>query len=157
MLENNITPHRLQRRERRWASLGQKPAIVWLTGLSGTGKSTVANAVDWALTARGYHAMVLDGDNLRLGLNRDLGFTAQDRAENVRRTAETARLMGESGLITMVALISPSRIERQAARAIAGDIPFIEVFVDAPLEVVESRDPKGLYKRARKGEIKGLY
>ncbi|WP_244536955.1 adenylyl-sulfate kinase [Methylobacterium brachiatum] len=133
--------------------MGQLPAIAWLTGLSGAGKSTIADAVDRALTESGRHTMVLDGDNLRLGLNRDLGFTATDRSENIRRAAETARLMGEAGLVTIVSLISPFRAERQAARAIAGDIPFVEVFIDTPLDVCEARDPKGLYDRARAGAI----
>nr|WP_236960378.1 adenylyl-sulfate kinase [Methylobacterium durans] len=127
--------------------------IAWFTGLSGAGKSSIASAVDRALTARGRATMVLDGDNLRLGLNRDLGFSAGDRAENIRRAAEAARLMAETGLITIVSLISPFRAEREAARQIAGDVPFLEIFIDTPLAVCEARDPKGLYDRARAGRI----
>ncbi|MGH1570357.1 adenylyl-sulfate kinase [Methylobacterium sp. P31] len=149
----NLTPQVLQTRESRWALLGQKPVIAWFTGLSAAGKSSIACAVDRALTQQGRHTMVLDGDNLRLGLNRDLGFSARDRAENIRRTAETARLMAEAGLIAIVSLISPFRAERAMARAIAGDIPFLEIFIDTPLAVCEARDPKGLYNRARAGQI----
>ncbi|WP_418292078.1 adenylyl-sulfate kinase [Methylobacterium durans] len=148
-----MTRHALQPRENRWACLGQKPVIAWFTGLSGAGKSSIASAVDRALTARGRATMVLDGDNLRLGLNRDLGFSAGDRAENIRRAAEAARLMAETGLITIVSLISPFRAEREAARQIAGDVPFLEIFIDTPLAVCEARDPKGLYDRARAGRI----
>lgn len=145
-----------QPRERRWAQLGQRPAIAWLTGLSGSGKSTIADAVDRALTEAGRSTMVLDGDNLRHGLNRDLGFTAADRVENIRRAAETARLMGDAGLVVIVSLISPFHSERAAARSIAGDIPFLEVFIDTPLAVCEARDPKGLYDRARAGKIQNF-
>jgi adenylyl-sulfate kinase len=133
--------------------MGQRPAIAWLTGLSGSGKSTIADAADRALTEAGRSTMVLDGDNLRQGLTRDLSFTAADRAENIRRAAETARLMGDAGLIVIVSLISPFQSERAAARAIVGDIPFLEVFIDTPLSVCEARDPKGLYDRARAGKI----
>lgn len=149
----NLTWQTLQPREARWRSLGQRPAIAWFTGLSGAGKSSIANAVDRALTASGRHTMVLDGDNLRHGLNRDLGFSAADRNENIRRAAEAARLMAEAGLVVIVSLISPFRAERDAAREIAGDISFLEVFIDTPLSVCESRDPKGLYDRARAGQI----
>ncbi|WP_393955696.1 adenylyl-sulfate kinase [Methylorubrum sp. POS3] len=133
--------------------MGQRPVIAWLTGLSGAGKSSVANAVDRALTEAGRSSMVLDGDNLRHGLSRDLGFTAADRVENIRRAAETARLMADAGLVVIVSLISPFQAERQAARVLAGDIPFLEVFIDTPLAVCEARDPKGLYDRARAGVI----
>ncbi|CAO4167797.1 Adenylyl-sulfate kinase [Methylorubrum aminovorans] len=143
----------LQPRERRWARLRQRAAIAWLTGLSGAGKSTIADAVDRGLTEADRSSMVLDGDNLRQGLNRDLGFTAEERAENIRRAAEVARLMADAGLVVIVSLISPFRAERAAARAIAGDIPFLEVFIDTPLAVCEARDPKGLYDRARAGKI----
>nr|WP_244479667.1 adenylyl-sulfate kinase [Methylobacterium sp. Leaf111] len=143
----------IQTREARWSRLGQRPVIAWFTGLSGSGKSSIANAVDHALTNCGRHTMVLDGDNLRCGLNRDLGFSAKDRDENVRRTAETAALMAEAGLITIVSLISPLRAERENARRIANDVTFLEVFVSAPLSLCEARDPKGLYRRARRGEI----
>ncbi|CAO4133528.1 adenylyl-sulfate kinase [Methylorubrum extorquens] len=148
-----LTWQPLQPRERRWAQMGQRPAIAWMTGLSGAGKSTIADAVDRALTEAGRSTMVLDGDNLRQGLNRDLGFTAADRIENIRRAAEAARLMAEAGLVVIVSLISPFRAERADARAIVGDIPFLEVFIDTPLSVCEARDPKGLYDQARAGKI----
>ncbi|VUF10762.1 adenylyl-sulfate kinase [Methylobacterium dankookense] len=149
----NLTWQTLQPREERWRALGQRPAIAWFTGLSGAGKSSIANAVDRALMRAGRHTMVLDGDNLRHGLNRDLGFSAADRTENIRRAAETARLMAEAGLVVIVSLISPFREERAMARRIAGDVPFREVFIDTPLAVCEARDPKGLYDRARAGKI----
>ncbi|WP_461658027.1 adenylyl-sulfate kinase [Methylorubrum aminovorans] len=153
MLTNHITWQPLQPRERRWRTMGQRPAIAWLTGLSAAGKSTIANAVDTALVAAGRSSMVLDGDNLRHGLSRDLGFTATERAENIRRAAEAARLMAEAGVVVIVSLISPFRAEREAARVIAGDIPFFEVFIDTPLSVCEARDPKGLYYQARSGKV----
>ncbi|MHB2205826.1 adenylyl-sulfate kinase [Methylobacterium sp. CM6257] len=149
----NLTWQSLQPREHRWRVLGQRPVIAWLTGLSGAGKSTIASEVDRALTRAGRATMVLGGDNLRYGLNSDLRFTDRDRAENVRRAAETGKLMADAGLVTIVSLISPSRAEREAARATAGDIPFLEVFVDTPLRICEARDPKGLYGRARSGAI----
>ncbi|WP_417308669.1 sulfate adenylyltransferase subunit CysN [Devosia sp.] len=135
---------------------GQTPGIVWFTGLSGSGKSTVANLVEKRLTAEGRHAYILDGDNVRHGLNKDLGFTEEARVENIRRVAEVARLMADAGLIVLVSFISPFRNERRLAREIAGDIPFTEVWVNTPLEVCEARDPKGLYARARRGEIKNF-
>lgn len=153
MKSTNLTPQILQPRENRWMQLRQRPVIAWFTGLSGSGKSSLANAADQALTAQGRHTMVLDGDNLRSGLNRDLGFSVADRDENVRRAAEAAALMAEAGLIVFVALISPLRAERASARRIAGDLPFLEVFVGTPLSVCEGRDPKGLYGRARAGQI----
>lgn len=149
----NVTWTDLQPREIRWRTLNQRPAIAWLTGLSGSGKSSIGNVVDRSLTAVGRHCMILDGDNLRHGLSRDLGFTTRDRDENIRRAAEAARLMAEAGLIVLVSLISPLRSERVTARRIAGDIPFVEVFIDTPLAVCESRDPKGLYGKARSGLI----
>ncbi len=149
----NLTWQTLQPREARWRALGQRPAIAWFTGLSGAGKSSIANAVDRSLMEAGRHTMVLDGDNLRHGLNRDLGFSAADRTENIRRAAETARLMAEAGLVVIVSLISPFREERAMARRIAGDVSFREVFIDTPLSVCEARDPKGLYDRARAGKI----
>ncbi|HHY51490.1 MAG TPA: adenylyl-sulfate kinase, partial [Alphaproteobacteria bacterium] len=135
---------------------GQEPAIVWFTGLSGSGKSTIANLIEKKLTAEGRHAYILDGDNVRHGLNKDLGFTDEARVENIRRVAEVARLMADAGLIVLCSFISPFRSERRLAREIAGDIQFTEVYVDTPLDVCEARDPKGLYARARRGEIQNF-
>ena len=134
----------------------QKPALLWFTGLSGSGKSTIANLVDKRLLDLGRHSYTLDGDNVRHGLNRDLGFTKEDRVENIRRIGEVSRLMVEAGLITMASFISPYRAERQMARDLLEDGEFIEIFVDTPLEVAEKRDVKGLYARARAGEIKNF-
>lgn len=135
---------------------GQKPAVLWFTGLSGSGKSTIANALQKLLFAQGKHTFTLDGDNVRHGLNRDLGFTDADRVENIRRVANVARLMSDAGLITLVSFISPFRSERQMARNLMADGEFIEVYVDTPLSVAEDRDVKGLYKKARAGEIKNF-
>ena len=135
---------------------GQKPAILWFTGLSGSGKSAIANIVEKKLTSRGCHTYTLDGDNIRHGLNRDLGFTDVDRVENIRRIAEVSTLMADCGLITLVSFISPFRSERQLARELAQEGEFIEIYVDTPLKVAEERDVKGLYKRARAGEIKNF-
>ena len=135
---------------------GQRPAVLWFTGLSGSGKSTIANALQKQLFALGKHTFTLDGDNVRHGLNRDLGFTDADRVENIRRVANVARLMSDAGLITLVSFISPFRAERQMARNLMADGEFIEVFVDTPLNVAEQRDVKGLYKKARSGEIKNF-
>jgi bifunctional enzyme CysN/CysC len=132
---------------------GHAPAVVWFTGISGAGKSTVANVVERKLHADGRHTYLLDGDNLRHGMNRDLGFTTADRVENVRRTAEIASLMADAGLIVLVSLISPHRAERELARELIGDEEFVEVFVDTPIEVAEARDRKGLYAKARRGEL----
>ena len=143
-------------RARRAAAKGQKPAVVWLTGLSGAGKSTIANAVEARLAAEGRHCYLIDGDNLRHGLNRDLGFTAADRVENVRRAAETARMMADAGLIVLAAMISPFAAERRMARELMAEGEFLEVFVDAPLATVEARDVKGLYAKARSGELKNF-
>lgn len=140
-------------RESRAKINGHKPAIVWFTGLSASGKSTIADIVEQKLAAQNYHTYVLDGDNFRHGLNKDLGFTDADRVENIRRVAEVARIMADSGLIVITSFISPFRHERRMAKEIAGDIQFTEVFVDTPLEVCEARDPKGLYAKARRGEI----
>ena len=133
---------------------GQTACILWFTGLSGAGKSTIANLVEKRLHAGGRHTYLLDGDNVRHGLNKDLGFTDADRVENIRRVAEVARLMLDAGLIVLASFISPFRSERQMARDLVDSGEFIEVFVDAPLTLAESRDPKGLYKKARRGEIK---
>ncbi len=135
---------------------GQKPAILWFTGLSGSGKSTIANIVQKRLYAMGRHTFVLDGDNVRHGLNRDLGFTDSDRVENIRRISHVARLMADAGLIVLVSFISPFRSERQMARNLTPEGEFVEIFIDTPLEVAEERDVKGLYKKARAGEIKNF-
>lgn len=133
---------------------GQRPCVVWLTGLPAAGKSTIANLLDCRLHALGRHTYVLDGDNLRGGLNSDLGFSDADRAENIRRTAEVSRLLVDAGVIVIAALISPFEHERRMARDLFEEGEFIEVFVDTPLSEAEARDPKGQYKRARRGEIK---
>ena len=135
---------------------GQKPAVLWFTGLSGSGKSTIANLVEKKLVARGRHTFLLDGDNIRHGLNRDLGFTEADRIENMRRVGEVARLMADAGLIVLTAFISPFRAEREMVRKMLPEGEFIEVFVDTPLADAEKRDPKGLYAKARAGEIKNF-
>jgi len=132
---------------------GQRPCVLWFTGLSGSGKSTIANMLEKRLHALGRHTYVLDGDNIRHGLNKDLGFTDADRVENIRRVAETARLFVEAGLIVMVSFISPFRSERRMARELLQEGEFVEVFVDTPLEICEARDPKGLYRKARAGLI----
>jgi bifunctional enzyme CysN/CysC len=141
-------------RASRAALMGQRACVLWFTGLSGAGKSTVANLVEKKLFALGKHTTLLDGDNVRHGLNRDLGFTDTDRVENIRRVAEVSRLMTDAGLIVLVSFISPFRSERQMARELLPPGDFFEVFIDAPLNVVEARDRKGLYKKARRGEIK---
>ena len=137
----------------RVALLGHGGQTVWFTGLSGSGKSTLAFAVEEALVARGVAAYVLDGDNVRFGLNRDLGFSAADRTENVRRIGEVCRLFQDAGLVVLSAFISPYRADRDAGRALHPEGSFVEVFVDTPLEICEARDVKGLYARARTGEI----
>ncbi|HTV30906.1 MAG TPA: adenylyl-sulfate kinase [Xanthobacteraceae bacterium] len=134
----------------------QKPALLWFTGLSGAGKSTIADHLEKKLHALGKHTFVLDGDNVRHGLNRDLGFTEADRVENIRRVAEVSKLFVEAGLITLVAFISPFRAEREMARELVGPGEFIEIFVNTPLETCEQRDPKGLYKKARRGELQNF-
>ena len=140
----------------RSGKLGQKSSVLWFTGLSGSGKSTIANLVEKKLFALGHQTYLLDGDNVRHGLNRDLGFTDADRVENIRRVAEVARLMADAGLIVLVSFISPFRSERRMAREMLEDGEFIEVFVDTPLDVCEQRDVKGLYAKARRGEIKNF-
>ncbi|MFD4675717.1 adenylyl-sulfate kinase [Lentzea sp. NPDC058450] len=140
-------------KQARVARNGHRPCVVWLTGLSGAGKSTIADLVERALHAEGRHTFLLDGDNVRHGLNSDLGFTDADRVENIRRIAEVAALMVDAGLIVLVSFISPFRAERALARDLVGEQEFCEVFVDTPLEVAEQRDPKGLYRKARRGEL----
>lgn len=138
--------------DERATLMGHGPGLLWFTGLSGSGKSTLANGVARALHDRGVHTYVLDGDNVRHGLNKDLTFSAEDRVENIRRIGEVSRLFADAGLVTMTAFISPYRDDRAQARAIIGEA-FIEVHVDCDVAVCESRDPKGLYKKARAGEI----
>jgi len=143
-------------RDAHAALKGQSPRVLWFTGLSGAGKSTIANLVERKLHALGRHTYLLDGDNVRHGLNRDLGFTEADRVENIRRVAEVAKLMLDAGLITLVSFISPFRAERDMARGLAGEGNFLEIFIDAPLALAEQRDPKGLYQKARRGELKNF-
>ncbi len=133
-----------------------KSRVLWFTGLSGSGKSTVANATEKILHDMGLHTYILDGDNVRMGLNKDLGFSPEDRTENIRRITEVAKLFADSGSIVLTAFISPYREDRDKARAIISNEDFIEIFVSADLSVCEARDPKGLYKKARAGEIKGF-
>ena len=147
---NQVKPMPRAERERQ---LGARGGVLWFTGLSGSGKSTVARALEHALIARGRMAYVLDGDEIRNGLNRDLGFTQGDREENIRRIAEVARLFSECGVICITSFISPLRRHREQAKAIIGADRFAEIFIDADLAICEARDPKGLYKKARAGEI----
>lgn len=155
MTDNIVWHHGRVERSARAAVTGGEGATVWLTGLSGSGKSTIASALEVALIERGRAVYVLDGDNVRFGLNADLGFSREDRNENVRRVGEVARLMADAGIVAIVPLISPYVADRDRARAAHADagIPFYEVFIDTPLELCEQRDPKGLYARARRGEI----
>ena len=149
----HLTWHQMEiTRDRREQQLGQKAVTIWLTGLSGSGKATLANALEQYLAAHGKHTMLLDGDNVRMGLNRDLGFGEKDRMENIRRIAQVAKLMNDAGLIVLTSFISPYRKDREMAREIIGGC-FVEVYVSTPLEECERRDVKGLYKAARKGEI----
>jgi bifunctional enzyme CysN/CysC len=145
-------------REERWRAAGLHGATVWLTGLSGSGKSTIAGAVTEIVVGRGLATYTLDGDNVRHGLNGDLGFSADDRAENVRRIAEVARLFADAGVVVLVPVISPYRAGRDQARRLHEEagLAFVEVFVDAPLEVCAERDPKGLYAKAAAGELTGM-
>jgi bifunctional enzyme CysN/CysC len=143
-------------RDTHSALKGQKPAVLWFTGLSGAGKSTIANLVEKKLAARGRHTFLLDGDNVRHGLNRDLGFTEADRIENIRRVGEVARLMADAGLIVLTAFISPFRAERHMVRRMLPEGEFFEIFVDTPLGVAEERDAKGLYAKARAGQLKNF-
>ena len=144
--------------EERHANMGQKGATLWMTGLSASGKSTVAVALEQVLMQQGKHAYRLDGDNIRMGLNKNLGFSAEDRNENIRRIGEVAKLFADSGILTITSFISPYAAERDSVRKLheEANIPFFEVFVDCPLDEAEKRDPKGLYKKARAGEIKGF-
>ena len=154
MLDKNIVWHDHHvTKEERSSIKGQKPCILWFTGLSGSGKSTVANAVESKLLELGKHTYLLDGDNIRMGLNKGLSFSDEDRIENIRRIGEVSKLFVDAGTIVLTAFISPFQKERDAVRELVEADEFIEVFIDTPLEVCESRDPKGLYQKARKGEI----
>ncbi len=155
----NITWHAgTVTRDERQKGLGQKGVTIWFTGLSGSGKSTIAVALEQVLIQRGHHAYVLDGDNIRHGLNKNLGFSAEDRAENIRRIGEVCKLFADAGIITISSFISPYRADRDNVRALheAAKLPFFEVYINCPLDEAEKRDPKGLYKKARAGEIKGF-
>lgn len=153
----NVTwhEHRVSSADREKLA-GHKGGVLWFTGLSACGKSTIANTVDHKLNQLGKRTYLLDGDNIRMGLNKNLGFSAEDRAENIRRIGEVAKLFADAGVITLTAFISPYRADRDAVRALLPQGDFVEVFVDASLETCEKRDPKGLYKKARAGEIKGF-
>ena len=153
----NITwhEHHVSKSERENLK-GQRGAVLWFTGLSACGKSTVANTVDHLLAGRGRHSYVLDGDNVRHGLNKNLGFSPEDRTENIRRIGEVAKLFCDAGLLTLTAFISPYRADRDKVRELLDDGDFIEIYVNASLETCEQRDPKGLYQKARAGEIKGF-
>ena len=155
----NITWHESQvERKVREQLLGQRGCTLWLTGLSSSGKSTTAYTIEHELIRRGYLAYVLDGDNVRFGLNKNLGFSEEDRAENIRRVSEVAKLFADAGIITITSFISPYRADRDLARKLHkdGGLPFVEIFMDTPIDVCEQRDPKGLYRKARKGEIRGF-
>jgi adenylylsulfate kinase len=155
----NITWHEGHvTREERAGLLKQKGATLWFTGLSGSGKSTIAFTLEHALVQRGHLAYVLDGDNIRHGLNKNLGFSAADREENIRRIGEVAKLFADCGALTMTSFISPYRKDRDTVRAlhVAAGVPFVEVHVNTPIETCEQRDPKGLYKKARAGQLKGF-
>jgi adenylylsulfate kinase len=155
----NITWHEgAVTRAERQKNLDQKGATIWMTGLSASGKSTIAVALEQVLLQRGKHAYRLDGDNIRMGLNQNLGFSAADRAENIRRIGEVAKLFADAGLIAVTSFISPYRADRDTARKLhdQAGVPFLEVFVDCPIAEAEKRDPKGLYKKARAGQIKGF-
>ena len=158
-IPNNITWHESQvERKVREQLLGQRGCTLWLTGLSSSGKSTTAYTIEHELIRRGYIAYVLDGDNVRFGLNKNLGFSEEDRAENIRRVSEVAKLFADAGIITITSFISPYHADRDLARKLHkdGGLPFVEIFMDTPIDVCEQRDPKGLYKKARKGEITGF-
>lgn len=150
--EGNVT------RAEREQNLGHKGCTLWMTGLSASGKSTIAVALEQVLLQRGYHAYRLDGDNIRMGLNKNLGFSAEDRAENIRRIGEVAKLFADAGLIAITSFISPYQVDRNNARKLHDEakLPFLEVYVNCPISEAEKRDPKGLYKKARAGQIKGF-
>lgn len=154
MTENIVWQHHKISRADRAAAKRQKPCLLWFTGLSGAGKSTIAAALDCALFDRGYHTYLLDGDNIRHGLSQDLGFSPQDRVENIRRIGEVSKLFTDAGLIVLSAFISPYTSDRALVRKLFPQGEFIEVFMDTPLATCEQRDPKGLYKKARAGTLK---
>jgi len=153
MTENIVWHDQTVSRAEKEQHKGHKPVLLWYTGLSGSGKSTIANAVEAKLFELGCHTYLLDGDNVRMGLNKGLTFSDEDRIENIRRISEVAKLFVDAGLIVSTAFISPFKEDRARARSIMNQGEFVEVFIDTPLEVCESRDPKGLYKKARAGEI----
>ncbi len=156
-MAKNLTwhPHKITKIQREKIK-EQKGCVLWFTGLSGSGKSTIANELEYRLYKNGYHTYLLDGDNIRLGLNKDLGFSEEDREENIRRVAEVAKLFLDAGLITITAFISPFEKDRKKAEEIINKENFIEIFIDAPLQECIKRDPKGLYEKALKGEIKNF-
>jgi adenylylsulfate kinase len=158
MATENIHPifDRLLSREERENRLQQRGKVLWLTGLSGSGKSTIAQGLEHRLFAEGYFPQVLDGDNIRIGINNNLGFSLEDREENIRRIAEVAKLYLNSGVIVLCSFISPTKAIREQAEQIIGKEDFLEIFIDTPLDVCEARDVKGLYAKARRGEIKGF-
>ncbi|WP_165855402.1 adenylyl-sulfate kinase [Marinobacter sp. JSM 1782161] len=156
MTEDIVWHHHKVSRAERASSKKQKPCLLWFTGLSGSGKSTVANALDVALFERGYHTFLLDGDNVRHGLCKDLGFSDKDREENIRRIGEVSKLFTDAGLIVISAFISPFNADRRMVRKLFPAGEFIEVFMDTPIQACEQRDPKGLYEKARRGDIKNF-
>lgn len=157
MAEKNIVWHLHNiTKDERAKIKNQKPCILWFTGLSGSGKSTIAGAVEQQLFERGHHTYLLDGDNVRHGLNKDLAFSDEDRVENIRRIGELSKLMIDAGLIVLTAFISPFRVDRKMVKDLVNSFEFIEIYMDTPIEECERRDPKGLYKKARKGEIKNF-
>ena len=157
MTETNVVWHLHNvTKEDRSTQKKQKPCVLWFTGLSGSGKSTIAGALEQKLFEMGHHTYLLDGDNVRHGLNKDLGFSDEDRVENIRRIGEISNLFSDAGLLVLTAFISPFRSDRRMVRDLVGDNEFIEIHMDTPLATCEQRDPKGLYKKARKGEIKNF-
>jgi len=154
MTDNVVWHHQKVTRADRATPKNQSPCLLWFTGLSGSGKSTIANALDVALYERGYHTFLLDGDNVRHGLNKDLGFSDEDRVENIRRIGEVSKLFTDAGLIVLSAFISPFSSDRRLVRNLFPAGEFVEVFMDTPLKTCEERDPKGLYEKARAGKIK---
>jgi len=147
-------PHKITKKDREKIKKGQKGCVLWFTGLSGCGKSTIANEVEYILNQKGFHTYLLDGDNIREGINKDLNFSKEDRKENIRRISEIAKLFTDAGIITITAFISPFTEDRKSAKSIIGEENFIEIFIDTPIEICIKRDPKGLYKKALDGEIK---